>query len=119
MSWISILLGRRLATDEQGEQKIGVWAGVPALGLDGLGSSAYGPEAALTILMTIGAAGPRYIGPLTAVLLVLLALLYAAVSAGSGGAFGGRDWQAYPPVYMAMNVAEIDAMGDVPETSTP
>jgi amino acid transporter len=76
MSWTSILLGRRLATDEQAEQKIGIWAGVPALGLDGLGSSAYGPEAALTILMPLGAAGPRYIGPLTAVLLVLLALLY-------------------------------------------
>ena len=43
MSWIRVLFGRRLATDEQAEQKIGVLAGVPALGLDGLGSSAYGP----------------------------------------------------------------------------
>jgi amino acid transporter len=76
MSWTSILLGRRLATDEQEEQKIGVWAGVPALGLDGLGSSAYGPEAALTILIPLGAAGVGYIGPLTGLLLVLLALLY-------------------------------------------
>jgi amino acid transporter len=76
MMWRSLLLGRRLATNEQTERKIGVWAGVPALGLDGLGSSAYGPEAALTLLMPLGAAGPRYIVPLTAVLLVLLALLY-------------------------------------------
>jgi len=76
MSWISVLFGRRLATAEQEEQKIGIWAGVPALGLDGLGSSSYGPEAALTILIPLGAAGPRYIGPLTALLLVLLALLY-------------------------------------------
>jgi amino acid transporter len=76
MTWRSFLLGRRLATNEQTERKIGVWAGVPALGLDGLGSSAYGPEAALTLLMPLGAAGPRYIVPLTAVLLVLLALLY-------------------------------------------
>jgi amino acid transporter len=76
MSWRSIILGRRLATNEQSERKIGIWAGVPALGLDGLGSSAYGPEAALTLLMPLGAAGPRYIVPLTAVLLVLLALLY-------------------------------------------
>src|SRR5437764_5560893 len=78
MSWTSILLGRRLATDEQEEQKIGVWTGVPALGLDGLGSSAYGPEAALTILAPLGAMGPRYIVPITAVLLVLLGLLYVS-----------------------------------------
>jgi amino acid transporter len=76
MTWRSLLLGRRLATNEQAEQKIGIWAGVPALGLDGLGSSAYGPEAALTLLMPLGAAGLRYIGPLTGLLLVLLALLY-------------------------------------------
>lgn len=76
MSWRSVLFGRRLATAEQAEQKIGVWAGVPALGLDGLGSSSYGPEAALTVLLPLGAAGLHYIGPLTALLLVLLALLY-------------------------------------------
>jgi amino acid transporter len=78
MSWKSVLLGRRLATDEQAEQKIGVWAGVPALGLDGLGSSSYGPEAALTILIPLAAAGPHYLVPLTGVLLVLLALLYVS-----------------------------------------
>ena len=78
MSWKSVLLGRPLATDEKEEQKIGVWEGVPALGLDGLGSSSYGPEAALTLLMPLGAAGPRYLVPLTGVLLVLLALLYVS-----------------------------------------
>ena len=78
MSWKSVLLGRRLATDEQAERKIGVWAGVPALGLDGLGSSSYGPEAALTLLIPLGAAGPRYLVPLTGVLLVLLGLLYVS-----------------------------------------
>jgi amino acid transporter len=76
MSWIKILLGRRLANREQAERKLGVWTGVPAVGLDGLGSSAYGPEAALTILAPLGAAGPRSIGPLTIVLLGLLGLLY-------------------------------------------
>lgn len=76
MSWTSIFLGRPLKTSEQEERKLGVIAGVPALGLDGLGSSAYGPEAALTILIPLGAAGPQYIVPLTGVLLVLLSLLY-------------------------------------------
>jgi amino acid transporter len=76
--WIDVLFGPRLASSEQSERKIGVLAGVPALGLDGLGSSAYGPEAALAILLPLGAAGLRYIGPITLVLLALLAALYAS-----------------------------------------
>jgi hypothetical protein len=44
-----LVLGRRLANREYNERKIGAFEGVPAMGLDGLGSSAYGPEAALTI----------------------------------------------------------------------
>src|SRR3954470_9665432 len=76
MSVLSLVLGRRLASEEREEVKIGVVAGVPAMGLDGLTSSAYGPEAALTILLPLGAAGLSYIGPITAVILVLLAMLY-------------------------------------------
>ena len=44
--------------------------------LDGLGSSAYGPEAALTILIPLGAGGLHLIQPIMAAILVLLALLY-------------------------------------------
>jgi amino acid transporter len=93
MSWKTILLGRRLANREQDERKLGVLAGVPALGLDGLASSAYGPEAALTLLIPLGLAGPRYILPITLVLLTLLALLYISyrqtITAypGGGGAY--------------------------------
>ena len=76
MSWKQILLGRRLATREQAEHKLSIVTGVPALGLDGLASSSYGPEAALTILVAAGTAGARWIVPLTAVLLGLLGLLY-------------------------------------------
>ena len=46
VNWINVILGRPLATNEQEDVKIGVVAGVPAMGLDGLTSSAYGPEAA-------------------------------------------------------------------------
>jgi hypothetical protein len=42
-----ILIGRRLANREGKARKITALEGVPAMGLDGLGSSAYGPEAAL------------------------------------------------------------------------
>jgi amino acid transporter len=74
--WKTLLLGRRLANREQGERKLGVLAAVPAMGLDGLASSAYGPEAALTLLLPLGAGGPRYLLPITYLLLALLALLY-------------------------------------------
>src|SRR5580692_9918012 len=76
MSVLDFFFGRRLASDEQDSQKIGVLAGLPALGLDGLSSSAYGPEAALTILLPLGVIGLNYILPITGVILALLAVLY-------------------------------------------
>ncbi|HET7435797.1 MAG TPA: APC family permease [Thermoanaerobaculia bacterium] len=76
MAFLKTLLGRRLATWEADDVKIGVWRGVPVLGLDALASAAYGPEAALTILIPLGAAGLGYIGPITAVILALLFILY-------------------------------------------
>jgi amino acid transporter len=45
------------------------------MGLDGLASAAYGPEAALTILAATGAAGLAHIGLITWVILLLLAIL--------------------------------------------
>src|SRR3954454_17949754 len=76
MSVLEFLLGRPLATHEQPERKVGVLTGVPAMGLDGLASSSYGPEAALTVLLPLGAAGLAYAGPVIAVILVLLGILY-------------------------------------------
>lgn len=70
-----LLLGRPLANRESRGQQIGVFEAVPAMGLDGLSSSAYGPEAALTVLAAAGAAGLAYIGPLMLVILVLLGIL--------------------------------------------
>jgi amino acid transporter len=48
----------------------------PVCSHDGLGSSAYGPEAALTILIPLGAEGLHLIQPIMAAILMLLALLY-------------------------------------------
>ncbi len=73
MDW---LFGRALATDEEGEQRVGVVAGIPMLGLDALGSAAYGPEAALTLLIPLGVAGLAYVGPITAVIIGLLLVVY-------------------------------------------
>ena len=76
MRLVNRLLGRPLTSSEEGGQKIGVLSGVPSLGLDGLSSAAYGPEAALTLLLPLGLLGLNYIGPITLVILVLLFILY-------------------------------------------
>src|SRR5215510_12135700 len=76
MALLDSLFGRPLATDEEGEQRVGVLAGIPMLGLDALGSAAYGPEAALTLLIPLGAAGLGYIGPISALIIVLLFIVY-------------------------------------------
>jgi amino acid transporter len=93
MDLIDTLLGRKLASWEQEEQKIGVWTGVPAFGLDGLSSAAYGPEAAMAVLVPLGVLGLRYVFPVMVVILLLLGLLYLsyrqtiAAYPGAGGSY--------------------------------
>jgi amino acid transporter len=70
------LFGRMLASDEEGDQRVGVLAGIPMLGLDALSSAAYGPEAALTLLIPLGAVGIGYVGPITTLIIVLLLVVY-------------------------------------------
>ena len=70
------VFGRRLATAEEDEQKIGPIAGVPVLGLDALSSAAYGPEAALTLLLPLGALGLGYIVPLSGIIVAVLLVVY-------------------------------------------
>lgn len=76
MSFIDVVLGRPLASDEDHRQKIDVKEGIPIFGLDALGSAAYGPEAALTILIPLGMVGTQYILPLSAAIIGLLAIVY-------------------------------------------
>jgi len=72
------LLGRRLANREQERRRIGAFEGVPAMGLDALGSSAYGPEAALTVLGPLGAASVAWIGWVMTPIVILLLILFAS-----------------------------------------
>src|SRR5215510_3745803 len=75
-SLLNVLFGRPLASDEDEAEKIGAVAGVSIFGLDALGSAAYGPEAALTLLMGLGLAGTRYIVPISALIIALLTIVY-------------------------------------------
>jgi amino acid transporter len=76
MSLVEAVFGRRLSNRENAEQKIGWVSGVPAMGLDGLGSSSYGPEAALSVMIPLGAASLAWIGWVIAPIVALLAILY-------------------------------------------
>ena len=73
---LNILLGRPLATSEERAEHIGPIAGIPIFGLDALSSAAYGPEAALTLLIPLGLLGVREIVPISAAILTLLVIVY-------------------------------------------
>ncbi|MFY9906135.1 MAG: APC family permease, partial [Terriglobales bacterium] len=76
MGFINVLFGRPLASSEDEGERISPMQGIPTFGLDALSSAAYGPEAALTILLPLGLIGVRYIVPLTFAIIVLLIIVY-------------------------------------------
>src|SRR5579884_1791453 len=80
MQILDLLFGRPLATSEERAEHIGPAAGIPIFGLDALSSAAYGPEAALTLLIPAGVLGIHYIVPITGAILALLVILYFSYS---------------------------------------
>ena len=91
MAFLDIVLGKPIATQDERAEQIGVSTGIPIFGLDALSSAAYGPEAALTLLIPLGAAGVGYIVPVSLAIIGLLAIVYfsyrqtiAAYPAGGG-----------------------------------
>jgi amino acid transporter len=72
----TLLFGRPLATSEERAEHIGPIAGIPVFGLDALSSAAYGPEAALTLLIPLGLIGVHYIVPVSAAIVALLTIVY-------------------------------------------
>ena len=76
MSFLDLLLGKPLASDQARAECIGVSAGIPIFGLDALSSAAYGPEAALTLLIPLGAIGVAYMVPISLSIIALLAIVY-------------------------------------------
>src|ERR1017187_2302498 len=76
MAILNFLFGSPLATSEERAERIGATEGIPIFGLDALSSSAYGPEAALTLLIPLGAAGGAYILPISFSIIILLAIVF-------------------------------------------
>lgn len=76
MSVIDFCFGRPLRSSEERTERLGAAAGIPVFGLDALSSAAYGPEAALTLLIPLGAAGISYILPITISIVILLLIVY-------------------------------------------
>jgi amino acid transporter len=72
----NLLFGRPLATSEERAEHIGPMAGIPIFGLDALSSAAYGPEAALTLLIPLGMMGTNYIVPIIFFIVVLLFIVF-------------------------------------------
>ena len=76
MALLDLVLGRRLSSAEDKAERVGSFAGVSVFGLDALSSAAYGPEAALTILIPLGVAGSRLSLPITIAVSTILAIVY-------------------------------------------
>ena len=76
MSLTDSIIGKPLATSEERGEHIGVAAGIPIFGLDALTSAAYGPEAAMTLLIPLGLAGVYYIVPVITAILILLVIVF-------------------------------------------
>src|SRR5271163_452102 len=76
MGLLNVLFGRPLASSEDEGERISPTQGIPTFGLDALSSAAYGPEAALTILLPLGLSGVQYIVPLTFAVIALLIIVF-------------------------------------------
>src|SRR3974390_738127 len=105
MNILDLVVGKPLKTSEERAEQIGPAEGIPIFGLDGLSSAAYGPEAALSLLIPLGLLGVKYIVPVSLAIITLLFIVFfsylqtiAAYPSGGGsytvarmnlGAFSG------------------------------
>ncbi|HVC21410.1 MAG TPA: APC family permease, partial [Vicinamibacterales bacterium] len=76
MSLLDLLFGKPLSASEERGEKLGSGPGISVFGLDALSSAAYGPEAALTLLIPLGVAGVTYLLPITLIIIGLLVIVY-------------------------------------------
>jgi amino acid transporter len=105
MNILDAIIGKPIKTSDERAEQIGIQEGIPIFGLDALSSAAYGPEAALSLLIPLGLLGVQYIVPISTAIITLLVIVYfsyrqtiAAYPSGGGsytvarfnlGAFAG------------------------------
>src|SRR6202043_3923761 len=76
MNILDLVVGKPIKTSDERAEQIGSAQGIPIFGLDALSSAAYGPEAALTLLIPLGLLGVRYILPISLAIITLLIIVY-------------------------------------------
>ncbi|HLW78468.1 MAG TPA: amino acid permease, partial [Terriglobia bacterium] len=76
MNILDVVVGKPIKTSDERAEQIGAAQGIPIFGLDALSSAAYGPEAALSLLIPLGLLGVRYIIPVSAAIITLLVIVY-------------------------------------------
>ena len=76
MNILDVVVGKPIRTTDERAEQIGPAQGIPIFGLDALSSAAYGPEAALSLLIPLGLLGVRYIIPVSAAIITLLVIVY-------------------------------------------
>ena len=76
MNILDLVVGKPIRTSDERAEQIGPVQGIPIFGLDALSSAAYGPEAALSLLIPLGLLGVRYIVPISAAIIALLVIVY-------------------------------------------
>jgi amino acid transporter len=109
MNILDLIVGKPIPTSDERAEQIGPARGIPIFGLDGLSSAAYGPEAALSLLIPLGLVGVRYIIPISAAIITLLVIVYfsyrqtIAAYPGGGGSYTVARFNlgAYPSLLAA------------------
>ena len=76
MNILDLIVGRPIKTSDERAEQVGPAQGIPIFGLDALSSAAYGPEAALSLLIPLGLFGVQYIVPVSAAIITLLVIVY-------------------------------------------
>src|SRR5256885_8144184 len=93
MNILDVIVGKPLKTSDERADQIGIQEGIPIFGLDALSSAAYGPEAALSLLIPLGLLGVQYIVPISAAIITLLVIVHfsyrqtIAAYPGGGGSY--------------------------------
>src|SRR5260370_15562186 len=78
MNILALLVGKPIKTSDERAERIGPAQGIPIFGWDALSSAAYGPEAAVSLLIPLGLLGVQYIVPISAAIITLLIIVYFA-----------------------------------------